>query len=58
MMDFLCSAAPTDEERSQMQEVGLFHLGEFVNMFRHGIYFPCHLLIILINLRKQTLSLH
>ncbi|XP_025085056.1 DNA damage-binding protein 1-like [Pomacea canaliculata] len=30
------SAAPTDEERSQMQEVGLFHLGEFVNMFRHG----------------------
>ncbi|CAG5121930.1 unnamed protein product, partial [Candidula unifasciata] len=36
---FVCqkdSAATTDEERSQMQEVGLFHLGEMVNVFRHG----------------------
>ncbi|ESO97964.1 hypothetical protein LOTGIDRAFT_209160 [Lottia gigantea] len=29
-------AATTDEERQQLQEVGLFHLGEFVNIFRHG----------------------
>jgi len=36
---FVCqkdSAAPTDEERCQMSEVGLYHLGEFVNVFRHG----------------------
>ncbi|XP_013398068.1 DNA damage-binding protein 1 isoform X2 [Lingula anatina] len=30
------SAATTDEERQHLQEVGLFHLGEFVNVFRHG----------------------
>ncbi|XP_041365594.1 DNA damage-binding protein 1-like isoform X2 [Gigantopelta aegis] len=30
------SASTTDEERQQLQEVGLFHLGEFVNIFRHG----------------------
>ncbi|XP_067655980.1 DNA damage-binding protein 1-like isoform X1 [Haliotis asinina] len=30
------SAAATDEDRQQLQEVGLFHLGEFVNVFRHG----------------------
>lgn len=31
-----CSAATTDEERQHLQEVGLFHLGEFVNVFCHG----------------------
>lgn len=31
-----CSAATTDEERQHLQEVGLFHLGEFVNVFSHG----------------------
>jgi DNA damage-binding protein 1 len=31
-----CSAATTDEERQQMQEVGQFHLGDMVNVFRHG----------------------
>ncbi|XP_035674429.1 DNA damage-binding protein 1-like isoform X1 [Branchiostoma floridae] len=30
------SAATTDEERQHLQEVGHFHLGEFVNVFRHG----------------------
>ncbi|KAK7098349.1 DNA damage-binding protein 1-like isoform X2 [Littorina saxatilis] len=30
------SAAATDEERSQMQECGLFHYGEFVNVFKPG----------------------
>ena len=30
------SDATTDEERSQMQEVGLFHYGEFVNVFTPG----------------------
>ena len=30
------SAAATDEERQHLQEIGLFHLGEFVNVFRHG----------------------
>ncbi|KAL0168549.1 hypothetical protein M9458_036771, partial [Cirrhinus mrigala] len=29
-------AATTDEERQHLQEVGLFHLGEFVNVFSHG----------------------
>lgn len=36
---FVCqkdSAAATDEERQHLQEVGQFHLGEFVNVFRHG----------------------
>ncbi|XP_014678579.1 PREDICTED: DNA damage-binding protein 1-like [Priapulus caudatus] len=30
------SAATTDEERQHLQEVGLYHLGEMVNCFRHG----------------------
>jgi len=30
------SAATTDEERQHLQEVGLFHLGDFVNVFKHG----------------------
>ncbi|KAL8617543.1 DNA damage-binding protein 1 [Nucella lapillus] len=30
------SAAATDEERAQLQEVGLFHYGEFVNVFKPG----------------------
>ncbi|GFX77483.1 DNA damage-binding protein 1 [Trichonephila clavipes] len=36
---FVCqkdSAAPTDEDRQHLQEVGHFHLGEMVNVFRHG----------------------
>lgn len=36
---FVCqknSIAITDEERQQMQEVGQFHLGDMVNVFRHG----------------------
>lgn len=32
----LCSAATTDEERQQMPEVAQFHLGDMVNVFRHG----------------------
>ncbi|XP_070551484.1 DNA damage-binding protein 1-like [Ptychodera flava] len=30
------SAATTDEDRQHLQEVGLFHVGEFINVFRHG----------------------
>ncbi len=30
------SAAATDEERTNLNEVGRYHLGEFVNVFRHG----------------------
>ncbi|KAG7242629.1 hypothetical protein INR49_020002 [Caranx melampygus] len=30
------SARKTDEERQHLQEVGVFHLGEFVNVFCHG----------------------
>nr|CAI5832421.1 unnamed protein product [Callosobruchus analis] len=36
---FVCqkdSAAATDEERSQMHEVGQFHVGDMINVFRHG----------------------
>ncbi|CAG9764896.1 unnamed protein product [Ceutorhynchus assimilis] len=36
---FVCqkdSAATTDEERSQMQQVGHFHVGDMINVFRHG----------------------
>jgi DNA damage-binding protein 1 len=32
----VASAAATDEERAQMQEVGLFHYGEFINVFKPG----------------------
>jgi hypothetical protein len=36
-MPFSCnSAATTEEERQQMTEVGRFHLGDMVNVFRHG----------------------
>lgn len=30
------SAATTDEERQQMPEIAQFHLGDMVNVFRHG----------------------
>ena len=30
------SAATADEDRHHLQEVGRYHLGEFVNVFRHG----------------------
>uniref|UniRef100_A0A1B0DIH4 Uncharacterized protein n=1 Tax=Phlebotomus papatasi TaxID=29031 RepID=A0A1B0DIH4_PHLPP len=36
---FVCqkdSAATTDEEREQMPEVAMFHLGDMINVFRHG----------------------
>lgn len=33
---FLNSAAATDEERQHLAEIGHFHLGEMVNVFRHG----------------------
>nr|CAB3236585.1 DNA damage-binding protein 1 [Phallusia mammillata] len=36
---FVCqkdSAATTDEDRSRLQQTGLYHLGDFVNTFRHG----------------------
>lgn len=32
----LFSAATSEDERQQMQEVGQFHLGDMVNVFRHG----------------------
>jgi hypothetical protein len=30
------SAASTDEERQQMTEVGQIHVGDMINVFRHG----------------------
>ena len=30
------SAATSDDERNTLNETGRFHLGEFVNVFRHG----------------------
>merc|ERR1719219_505933 len=36
---FVCqrdSAASTDEERQQMSEVGQIHIGDMINVFRHG----------------------
>jgi len=33
---FLYSAATTEEERQQLTEVGRFHIGDMVNVFRHG----------------------
>lgn len=29
-------AATTDEERQQMSEEGTFHVGDMINVFRHG----------------------
>ncbi|KXJ10807.1 DNA damage-binding protein 1a [Exaiptasia diaphana] len=33
------SGAATDEERLYLQDTGLYHLGEFINVFRHGRVF-------------------
>merc|ERR1711879_279493 len=36
---FICqrdSAANTDEERQQMHEIGSIHIGDMINVFRHG----------------------
>lgn len=30
------SGSAADDDRSYLQEAGQFHLGEFVNVFRHG----------------------
>ena len=30
------SAANTDEERQQMHEIGSIHIGDMINVFRHG----------------------
>jgi CPSF A subunit region len=30
------SSAAADEDRQQMQECGQFHLGDMINVFRHG----------------------
>lgn len=43
---FVCqkdSAAATDEDRQHLNEVGQFHLGEMVNVFRHGSLVMQHL---------------
>ncbi|XP_012275586.1 DNA damage-binding protein 1 [Orussus abietinus] len=43
---FVCqkdSAAASEDERQQMQEVGQFHLGDMVNVFRHGSLVMQHL---------------
>ncbi|XP_014225976.1 DNA damage-binding protein 1 [Trichogramma pretiosum] len=43
---FVCqkdSAATSEEERQQMQEIGQFHLGDMVNVFRHGSLVMQHL---------------
>uniref|UniRef100_A0A069DXU2 Putative splicing factor 3b subunit 3 n=1 Tax=Panstrongylus megistus TaxID=65343 RepID=A0A069DXU2_9HEMI len=43
---FVCqkdSSATNDEERQLMQEVAQFHLGDMVNMFRHGSLVMQHL---------------
>lgn len=29
-------AATSDEERQQMSEMGAFHVGDMINVFRHG----------------------
>jgi hypothetical protein len=33
---FLFSAASSDEDRQQMTEVGQIHVGDMINVFRHG----------------------
>lgn len=32
------SAATTEEDRRLLQDIGKFHLGESVNVFRHGMF--------------------
>jgi DNA damage-binding protein 1 len=36
------SAATTDEERSRLQLIGAYHLGEMINVFRHGSLVMSH----------------
>ena len=33
------SGSATDDERATLQDVGKYHLGESVNVFRHGMFF-------------------
>lgn len=33
------SGSTTDDERATLQDVGKYHLGESVNVFRHGMLF-------------------
>ena len=33
---YFTSAASTDEDRQQMTEVGQIHIGDMINVFRHG----------------------
>lgn len=33
---YLFSTLTSDEARHQLQEIGQFHLGDLVNVFRHG----------------------
>ena len=39
---FACQkdSGSADDDRSYLQDAGQFHLGEFVNVFRHGKYTP------------------
>ena len=32
------SGSAADDDRSYLQEAGQYHLGEFVNVFRHGMF--------------------
>ena len=36
------SGATTEEDRAVLQDVGKYHLGESVNVFRHGICIVLH----------------
>ena len=38
------SGSAADDDRSYLQEAGQFHLGEFVNVFRHGMLTVCRAL--------------
>lgn len=36
MDDFFYSTAASEEERTQMSEVSQIHLGDMINVFKHG----------------------
>jgi len=39
------SASTSDDDRQHLQETGLYHVGEFINCFRHGSLVMQHHLV-------------
>jgi hypothetical protein len=50
------SAATTDEDRSHLQEVGVYHVGEFINVFQHGMRLYMEIVCLIVDCNALQLS--